>query len=93
MEIMLLLAFCLALAIASRLSSKYHRDAMKSVSGSPTKLFEHHLMSHAASVIMHFVSKQKDIIEDTLTWSVDSLQSNLTVIINNCRSGNIKVYK
>lgn len=92
MEITPLLAFCLALAIASRLSSKYNRDAKKSVSGSPTKLLEHHLMGHTASVIMHFVSKQKDIIEDTfkLAWSVDSLQSNLTVIINNCRSGNIK---
>lgn len=65
---------------------------MKSVSGSMTKLLEHHLMGHAAIVIMHSASKQKDIIEDTfkLTWSVDSLQSNLTVIINNCRSGNIK---
>lgn len=91
MEITPLLAFCLALDIASRLSSKYKRDAKKSISGSPTKPLEHHhLMGHAASVIMHFVSKQKDIIEDTLTWSVDSLQSNLTVIINNCRSGNIK---
>ncbi len=49
-------------------------------------------MGHAVSVIMHFVSKQKYIIEDTfkLTWSVDSLQSNLTVIINNFRSENIK---